>query len=426
MEFSAFNILAIIAIAFLSLLLFLALFEPGLPYRIRRTRSLPIDSGDFLRMVGALSDAQIHSGNRIDVLANGERYYDAELEAIRRATHSINVEAYIFQKGKVAKSFVNALTERARVGVQVNVVLDSVGSFLTFNSYFKDLLEAGGRVEWYHPIRLLTLPRINNRTHRELIVVDGRVGFVGGAGFADHWLIGRRGHPRWRDSMFKVEGPVVTALQSAFAENWLEASGELLMGGDYFPLLSDAGVARAMVVDSSPSRGKATRARMLFQTLLASAQKSIHITTPYFLPDWSARQEIIRAIEERGVEVQIVTPGGHHDHLLTRRSSRRLYGGMLQAGARIFEYCPAMMHAKSMVVDGLWSVVGSTNFDNRSFGLNDEVNVAVLDEELAARLEVEFASDVSESREVFYEDWRRRNVFERAHEWLGWILERQQ
>jgi cardiolipin synthase len=426
MELSAFNILAVIAIAFLSLLLFLALFEPGLPYRIRKTNPLPIDSADFLRMVGALSDAQVYCGNRIDVLANGERYYEAELEAIRNARQTINIEAYIFQKGKVAKSFVDALTERARAGVQVNMVLDSIGSFLSFNSYFKDLIEAGGRVEWYHPIRLLTLPRINNRTHRELIVVDGRIGFVGGAGFADHWLIGRRGHPRWRDTMFRLEGPVVTALQSAFVENWLEASGELLLSGDYFPDLPDAGTARAMVVDSSPSLGQATRARILFQTLLASAQKSIHITTPYFLPDWSARQEIIRAIKERGVEVTIVTPGVHHDHLLTRRSSRRLYGGILQAGGKIYEYSPAMMHTKSMVIDGMWSIVGSTNFDNRSFGLNDEVNVVALDEELAVRLEVEFASDLSESHEVSYGDWKSRPVFERAHEWLGWILERQQ
>jgi cardiolipin synthase len=172
--------------------------------------------------------------------------------------------------------------------------------------------------------------------------------------------------------------------------------------------------------------GRSTRARILYQTLLASAQTNLHITTPYFLPDRSVRAELLRAIKERGVEVKIIVPGRHSDHLLTRRSSRRLFGDLLKAGARIYEYEPAMIHAKTMMVDNLWSVVGSSNFDNRSFGLNDEVNLAARDRTLAARLEEDFARDLSESREVTYEEWRRRSIFERAHEWLGWLLERQQ
>jgi cardiolipin synthase len=360
------------------------------------------------------------------VLTNGEVYYEAELEAIRQATCSVNIEAYIFQKGEVTRRFIAALEERARAGVQVNIVLDAVGSFATWNSYFRSLREAGGRVEWYHPLRWYTLPRINNRTHRELVIMDGRVGFIGGAGFADHWLTGRRNRPRWRDTMFRVEGPAVVALQSAFAENWLEASGELLTGDEYFPPLEAQGESRAMIVDSSPTVGRSTRARMLFQTLMAAAQKSIHITTPYFLPDHSARQELVRAVRDRGVEISIVTPGQHTDHLLTRRSSRRLYGDLLAAGARIYEYQPSMIHTKSMIVDGLWSVVGSTNFDNRSFGLNDEVNLVVFDRSMAERLEEDFAGDVAASRGVSYDEWRRRSISERAHEWLGWLLERQQ
>jgi cardiolipin synthase A/B len=180
------------------------------------------------------------------------------------------------------------------------------------------------------------------------------------------------------------------------------------------------------VINSSPSVGGSTRARMLFQALLAAAQKSICITTPYFLPDKSARDEMVRAIKDRGVEVKIVTPGKHSDHLLTRTSSRRLYGDLLRAGAQIYEYEPTMIHAKVMIVDGLWSVVGSTNFDNRSFGLNDEVNLAAFDGGLALRLEEDFARDLAHSRRITYEHWKRRSVFERAHEWLGWILERQQ
>lgn len=426
MDFSAFNVIAVIAIAFLVLMLFLALFEPGLPYTVRRTTPAPLNSGNFLRMIEAISDSQIHHNTRVEVLTNGEVYYETELNAISEARHSINIEAYIFQRGEVASRFVRALAERARSGVQVNMVLDAIGSFATTNGYFKELTEAGGRVEWYNPLRWYTLPRINNRTHREIIVIDGRVGFVGGAGFADHWLTGVGRHPRWRDTMFRVEGQVVTALQSAFAENWIESSGELLTGMDYFPLCEIDGRAHAMVVDSTPSAGRATRARMLFQTLIASADKSIHITTPYFLPDYSARQEMVRAVKERGVELKIITPGKHHDHLLTRRSSRRLYGELLDAGAQIFEYKPSMMHAKSMVIDGVWSVVGSTNFDNRSFGLNDEINLAVFDEAVAARIEDDFARDIADSLPVSYDEWKRRPIFERAHEWLGWILERQQ
>ena len=426
MDLSAFNIIAIIAIAFLSLMLFLALFEPGLPYTITRASSVAIDSEEFLRIIEALSDAQVHPRTLVEVLTNGEVYYEAELDAISKARSNINIEAYIFQKGVIASRFVKALAERARAGVQVNIVLDAIGSFATWNSYFKELLEAGGRVCWYHPLKWYTLPRINNRTHRELFIIDGEVGFIGGAGVADHWLVSKPDRPRWRDTMFRVEGGAVARLQATFAENWLEASGEILIGKDYFPFCEAAGTASALIVDSSPTAGMSTRARMLYQTLLASAQESILITTPYFLPDRSARREMVRAIRERGVTVKIITPGKNNDHLLTRRSSRRLYGDLLRAGAEIYEYEPAMLHVKSMIVDHLWSVVGSTNFDNRSFGLNDEVNLAASDPHLAERLEQDFRQDVAASRAVSYDEWRRRSIFERAHEWLGSILERQQ
>jgi cardiolipin synthase len=426
MDVSAYDVISIIAIAFLALMLFLALFEPGLRYKIRTTPPVPLDSEDFQRILGAVADAEVRSNNRIEVLTNGEAFYEAELDAIRRASHSVNIEAYIFQKGEIAHRFVEALTERAQAGVQVNIVLDAIGSFATWNSYFKELRDAGGQVAWYHPIRWDTLPRINNRTHRELIIIDGKVGFVGGAGIADHWYKSKRKHPRWRDTMFFVEGEEVTSLQATFAENWLEASGELLIDKGYFPLCKADSETVAMVVNSSPSVGGSTRARMLFQALLASACKSILITTPYFLPDKSARDEMVRAIKERGVEVKIVTPGKHSDHLLTRTSSRRLYGDLLRAGAQIYEYEPTMIHAKVMIIDEMWSVVGSTNFDNRSFGLNDEINLAAFDDKLAGRLYEDFARDMASSRRITYEEWKRRSVFERAHEWLGWVLERQQ
>ncbi|MBC7912055.1 MAG: cardiolipin synthase B, partial [Pyrinomonadaceae bacterium] len=367
-----FLVIAIIAICVLSFLLFLALFEPGLDYKISAQPDAALDSEEFLRTLEAITDAKVQRKSSIEVLTNADVYYEAELEAIRVAKKSVNLEAYIFQKGEVTKKFVEALTERARAGVEVRLVLDALGSFASWESYFKDLRAAGGRVCWYHPLRWATIARVNNRTHREIIVVDGEVGFLGGSGFADHWLIGDEKNPPWRDSMFRVEGKAVASLQSSFVENWLEASGEILAGTHFFPFCEAESETPAIIVDSSPSMGRSTRARILYQTLLAAAQKSIHITTPYFLPDKSARAEMVRAIRERGVEVKIIVPGKHSDHLLTRRSSRRLFGDLLKAGAQIYEYEAAMIHAKTMTIDGVWSVVGSTNFDNRSFGLNDE------------------------------------------------------
>jgi cardiolipin synthase len=423
---NTFLVIACFAIVAQSLLLFLALFEPGLDYKISQPDSCPPDSEEFMSILEALTDAHVTRRSRIEVFTNGENYYEAELAAMREAKHNINIEAYIFQKGKVADEFVKVLTERARAGVQVNLVLDSIGSFTTWSSYTAELRAAGGRVCWYHPFKWHTLPRINNRTHRELFIVDGRVGFIGGAGVADHWRYPVKETPRWRDSMFRVEGDAVANLQATFAENWLEASGEILAHKDYFPACEAEECTPSLVVNSSPSAGRSTRARILFQMLLASAQESILITTPYFLPDRSARAEMVRALKERGVKIRIVVPGKGSDHALTRSSSRRLYGDLLHAGAQIYEYSPTMNHAKTLVIDGMWSVVGSTNFDNRSFGLNDEVNLAAFDKKLAARITEDFERDCAESKIVSYEEWRRRSIFERAHELFGMLLERQQ
>jgi cardiolipin synthase len=261
-----------------------------------------------------------------------------------------------------------------------------------------------------------------------LLIVDGRTGFIGGAGIADQWYKQREKHPRWRDTMVKVTGPAVRHLQATFAENWLEACGEVLLGVDYFPAVNSKGDSEGavLVVSSSPTSGGMTRARILFQLLIASAKKSIHITTPYFLPDKSLSDELVRAIQERGVEVKIVVPGRQSDIWLTRTSSRRGYGKLLQAGASIYEYDPAMIHAKILLVDNLWGIVGSTNCDYRSFGLNDEVNLAARDPNFVQRLEKDFGSDAAHSHQITYQEWRHRNIFERAPELFGWVLQRQQ
>jgi cardiolipin synthase len=223
-----------------------------------------------------------------------------------------------------------------------------------------------------------------------------------------------------------VQGDAVRGIQGAFVENWLEASGEILDGRDYFPALSsNPGSTTALVISGSPSSGGSTRSRVLFQTLIAAAQKSVYITTPYFLPDRSMRDELVRA-KKRGVMVSIVVPGKRNDHALTRSSGRRAYGDLLKAGAAVYEYEPAMIHAKIAIIDGTWSVAGSTNIDNRSFGINDEINLAVLDSSVAMKLAMNFQEDISHSTRVTLDRWEKRSLFERLLEWIGWVVERQQ
>jgi cardiolipin synthase A/B len=423
---TSFIVIAYVSIIAMALLIIVALFDPGLRYKISASLSDSNDSDNFVHMLEALVDAKANHSTQLTVLTNGPTFYEAELEAILAAKRSVNLEAYIFQKGEIAQRFVNALAERARAGVTVNVVLDGVGSAGIRKSFFSDLKKAGGNVAWYNSLKWNKLPHYNNRTHRELLVIDGRTAFIGGAGIADHWFKGKDKHPRWRDTMVKVEGDAVPHLQATFAENWLEACGEVLTGPDYFARREGESKGDFLVVNSTPSGGGATRARMLFQVLVASATKTIHITTPYFLPDRSVIDELVRAVRERGVEVTVLVPGKRSDHMLTRSSSRHAYGKLLKVGASIYEYEPSMIHAKILLIDGMWGIVGSTNFDNRSFGINDEVNLAARDPDFTDRLQEDFAKDLAHSRKVTYEEWKRRPVWARAPELLGWVLERQQ
>jgi len=422
--YTAFAILAVIALAVQALILFLAFFGPDLPYEVIDAPDHPLDSREFTELLATLTDAQLHSQNRVEVLTNGPCFYQAELDAIANARKTINLEAYIFHKGEIGAKFRDALTERARAGVKVKLIIDFIGSFSVRKSWFRELIEAGGRVEWYHSLRIDLIPQINNRTHRELMVIDGEIGFIGGAGIDDHWYKRTAGDPRWRDTVCRVTGPAVTSLQSVFAENWLRVSGEILASDDYFHDGSEQAGSIAMIVNSTPAAGS-TRARILFQMLIACARKRVYITTPYFLPDRSARKAVRKAIRERGVDIRILTPGTHSDHMLTRGSSERLYGSLLKAGAKIYEYKPAMIHAKVLIADGVWSVVGSTNFDHRSFELNDEVNLAVRDAAVAARLSEDFEKDLRESREITWEEWRDHRKY-RLYEWLGALIAKQE
>jgi cardiolipin synthase len=425
-----FHLVAIVAILLLGVLFFLVLAEPGLAYRVDRA-PYEMGSHECVGLVASLVDVPVFRSRYVEVLSRGEDFYAAELAAILEARESIHLEAYLFWPSPIADRFLEALTKCARRGVRIRLVIDAIGSITTPNRYFTALRDAGGQVVWYQPLRWYTLKRFNNRTHRELIVIDGTIGFIGGAGIADYWVAQKRPGIPWRDTMLKVTGSLVGGLQASFVENWLESTGEVLSSPEYFPHCSATLVPDplasilGLVVNSTPSAGRSTRARILFQVFLASAQESIRIQSPYFLPDAGVRRELIDAAA-RGVKADIILPGRRNNHPIARRASRRHYGELLAAGVTIHEYQPGMNHAKVLIIDKIWTVLGSTNFDNRSFGLNDEINIALVDRNLAARLNRDFEADLAMSEHMTLAAWMRRPVWERVLAFLGVALERQQ
>jgi cardiolipin synthase len=335
------------------------------------------------------------------------------------------METYILKEGEAAKMIVEALIDRARAGVEVRLTLDWVGSFtMLFGSPLRQLREAGCKVQFYQGMTWYRFHRLNNRTHRELLIVDGRVAFTGGAGVAGQWLRPHRRQAAWRDTMARIDGPIVAELQGVFAENWLECCGEILTSPRHWPPLHSAGRTEAMLVRSSPS-DRATASRVVFQMLIEGAVSSIDIHTPYFLPDKALRRALIRAAR-RGVRVRVIVPGKYSDQRLVRLASRRMYRELLQGGIRLYEYRPSMTHVKALMVDDAWAVIGTTNVDNRSFEHNDEVNVAFREAAVAARLRRDFEADLAACDEITLEEWGRRPALEKLVEPVCWILERQQ
>ena len=414
--------LEIAGAVFLTWLVLVFLFAPHINYHLSRRTSVHAD--DFLYTLQSTCQAALHHGNAVQIFTDGREFYPAMLEAIRGATRSVNMECYIFQPGRIADQFIEALADRARKGLNVTLVVDAIGSFNLWGRPLRQLREAGCRVQAYRRIRWYSLARINNRTHRELLVVDGRVAFAGGAGVADWWAYPKGKRPPWRDTMARFEGPIVAALQGVAAENWLECCGEIFTGPEYFPNLDRAGEATAFVIRSSPS-DRATASRVAFQLLMQGADQEIRISTPYFLPDRALRGALVE-IARRGVDVSVIVPGRRTDQRWVRLASRRMWGELLQAGIRIYEYRATMTHAKILVIDGLWAVLGTTNIDNRSFEHNDEINVGVRDTSVAARLLEDYARDLQASEEMTLERWRRRPLWEKLAGPFVWILERQQ
>lgn len=407
---------------FVAWFILVVLFAPHIPYHVERP--LDASSDHFVRVLESACLVALEDGNRLEVFTDGPQFYPAMLDAIRSAREAVNMECYIFQSGVVGTQFVDALVERAQAGVQVRLVLDAIGSFGALRSATTRLRDAGCHVERYQFPFWYRLHRLNNRTHRELLVVDGRVAFVGGAGVADWWYQPDGDEAMWRDMMVRVEGPVVTQIQGVAAENWLECCGEIQTGPDVYKSHKAAGAVPAFALKSSPS-DRATASRVLFQTFVESASTRCRISTPYFLPDKAFRRALMRTAS-RGVPVTVVVPGPSSDQKLVHLASRRLYGDLLKAGVRIFEYQPGMIHVKMLIVDELWSVVGTTNLDNRSFEHNDEVNLVARDAATARRLADDNDRDISASREVTLDAWERRPVLEKVIGSVIWLLERQQ
>jgi len=377
----------------------------------------------FQRAMGSLLGPGILPGNTVMALLNGDEIFPPMLQAIRSAQRSITFETYIYWSGDIGKQFADALSERARAGVKVHVLLDWVGSAKIDDAYLQTMKEAGVEIEKFHKPTWYDMARLNNRTHRKLLVVDGKVGFTGGVGIAPTWT-GRAQDPEhWRDSHFQIEGPVVAQIQATFLDNWLKVTGKVTHGDLYFPPLQPVGTLRAQMFSSSPSSGSESM-QLMYHMAIAAADRQIDLSAAYFVPDDLTRQLLLDALK-RGVRVRLITPGKLIDTEVVRSASRGTWGPLLKAGAEIYEYQPTMYHCKVMIVDQLMVSVGSTNFDNRSFRLNDEANLNVYDAAFATRQTQVFEDDLKQSRRVTLAQWEARPFKEKFNERLALLLHSQ-
>ncbi|MPZ43086.1 MAG: cardiolipin synthase B [Betaproteobacteria bacterium] len=373
-----------------------------------------IADAQFARTMGVMLGPALIPGNHAEALLNGHEIFPAMLAAIRGAKRTITFETYIYWSGDIGKQFAEALSERSRAGVKVHVLLDWVGSSKMDEKLLAAMKEAGVALQRYNRPRWYNIGRLNNRTHRKLLVVDGRIGFTGGVGIADVWSGNAQDPEHWRDTHFRIEGPAVAQMQSAFMDNWVEVTGEVLHGEPYFPSIEKHDDHFAQVFTSSPGGGSESM-QLMYLLSIAAAAHNIRMSASYFVPD-DVSVGMFAAALERGVKVQIILPGPHIDTEIVRRASRSTWGKLLRAGAEIYEYQPTMFHCKVMVIDALWSSVGSTNFDNRSFAVNDEANLNILDAAFARRQIEIFEQDLKHSRRITLEEWENRPWTEKLWE----------
>ena len=398
----------------LALLLALNFARPEKKLERSIAHSYAIDDPQFRREMGALLGPAIVGGNAVQALNNGKEIFPAMLADIRAATSTIHFETYIYWSGDIGRQFADALSERARAGVQVRVIIDWVGGLKMEDSLLEGMAQAGVEVHLYRPLHWYNLGRLNNRTHRKLLVVDGRTGFTGGVGIADVWDGDADDPEHWRDMHFRVTGPVVTQMQAAFVDNWIKATGAVLSGPDVFPALAPAGTLDAHLFISSPEGGSESMHLMYLMTI-AAARHSLDIHASYFVPDALVIEALVAALG-RGVRIRVLVPGPHMDANSVKLASKSTWGALLAAGAQFHEYQPTMMHVKSLIVDGQMVSVGSTNFDMRSFSLNDEASMNIYDPGFAAAMTARFERDLAQAWPYSHQDWLDRPWRERFAE----------
>ena len=391
------------------------------------TRKIPrlysTQDPQFRRAMGSLLGPPLVAGNRAQELLNGDQIFPAMLAAIHGAQHSITFETYIYWSGDIGREFADALSERAKAGVKVHVLLDWVGSGKIDKLFLDEMRAAGVEIRKFHKPNWYNLARLNNRTHRKLLVIDGKTGFTGGVGIAPRWTGAGQDAEHWRDSHFRIEGPVVAQMQSVFMDNWLKVTGLVMHGEAYFPALQPVGDSSAQVFSSSPSGGSESM-QLMYHLSITAADRSIDLSSAYFVPDELTGKALNEALK-RGVKIRIITPGEIIDTDTVRAASRGSWGPLLKAGAEIYEYQPSMYHCKVMIVDKLLVSVGSTNFDNRSFRLNDEANLNVFDTFFAEKQTGVFEDDLRRAHKVTYEAWAARPLKEKLMERLASLLQSQ-
>jgi cardiolipin synthase len=387
------------------------------------TRLYASDSPQFIRSMGLLLGPPVVGGNRVEVLVNGDEIFPSMLAGIRSAQHTITFETFIYWSGAIGEEIARALSDKARAGIAVHVLLDWVGSSKMDKRYQRMLREAGAQLVLYHKPHWTGLGRMNDRTHRKLLVIDGRIGFTGGAGIADEWTGHAQDEKHWRDTHFRIEGPAVGQMQAVFMDNWVKSTGNVLHGPKYFPEIDAAGNGLAHMFSSSPSGGSDDMELMYLMAITAAAH-SIHLSTAYFVPDKLTINAIVEAVK-RGVKVRIITPGKRIDTHTVREASRACWGDLLAAGVEMYEYQPTMFHCKLIVVDEYLVSVGSTNFDSRSFKLNDEANLNIYDRDFARQQTAIFDADAALAKPITLEDWRRRSLHEKLLERAAALLDSQ-
>ena len=375
-------------------------------------RLYTIEDPQFRRSMGVLLGPPILEGNKVEVLLNGDAIFSSMLKEIRGAQRTITFETYIYWSETIGKEFSDALIERARAGVKVHVMLDFIGSMKMDLAAIDTMKQAGIKLERYHKPVWWKFTKLNNRTHRKVLVVDGKVGFTGGVGIADQWRGNAQSKKHWRDTHFRVEGPVVGQMQAVFVDNWTKATGVVLDGAHYFPALQNTGSHSAQMFSSSPSGGSESMLLMYLMSITA-AKSTIALSSSYFVPDELTIKALVAA-SKRGVKVRIITPGDDIDSAIVRAASRARWGPLLQAGIEIAEYQPTMYHVKALVVDSLMVSVGSTNFDNRSFSLNDEANLNIVDAAFATEQVKIFDDDWKKAKIITFAAWEDRPFTEKA------------